>query len=175
MDILTEDNIMGENNQIVKSTEVIDKELEIEGNLGFSPDEEGYPIKGTDDKTEVKSKKEKHSKNEANDEKETDKEVLKKYDIKGKELSSPELPNQERTDERTYKENVKQSNEKDYSQNNETYDKNSDNFKIEDSVLNPETETQFQEPDPDDPKILNQNGKGVKGVNNKMKNKNQPL
>ena len=86
------------------------------------------------------------------------------------------LKNQEKTDEKTYKENVKQIPEKDYTQNNETYEKNIDKNKLpQDSKLNPETETMVKTPDPDEPKKNGQNGAVRNELSKRMKNKNQPL
>ena len=150
---------MDEINQNIKSSEDIDYELEIAGsNLGFSPDEEKY----TDSETEVED--------------EEDTEDLNNNDIKEKGLKSAGSKNQERTDERTYEENVKQIPEKDYTQNNETYEKHIDRNRLpKDSKLNPETETMVKTPDPDEPKKNGYNGAVRNDLSKRMKNKNQPL
>ncbi len=151
---------MEDNNQNTKSSEDIEYELEVSGNgENYTPDEEEFP--------------------ENNDEKETeneDEEETENEDV-GEDLNRSNIglhgsginANQEKTDEKTYKENVDQVLEKQYKQGNETYDKN---VLTEDSKLNPQTETQFQAPDPDEPKKIVQNSNSSK---KKMKNKNQPL
>ncbi|MEP7146980.1 MAG: hypothetical protein ABI792_08215, partial [bacterium] len=114
--------------------------------------------------------------NDEEDEIKQDKAADFKKNTKEKKGLQPDAKgNQEKTDEKTYSENIKHQNEKDYSQNNETYDKHNNINDIRDSKLNPETETQFQAPDPDEPKINNNKAENLRGSGNKMKNKNQPL
>ncbi|MEO8666011.1 MAG: hypothetical protein ABI462_10980 [Ignavibacteria bacterium] len=155
--------MMEGNNQNIKSSEDIDFELGVAGNsVNFSPDEENYPHNQTTSEAEEEEDQDVDDENEN----------LNEKTIGDKSSKSARFNNQDKTDEITYIENVKQIPEKDYTQNNETYEKNYDRNKLpSDSKLNPETETKVQSLDPDEPK----NGKANNGFSRKMKNKNQPL
>ncbi len=157
-----------DNNQHTKRAEILNNELESTSKLmSFTPDEEDYPVKDM-----LKALDE----DQEEDEMEQDNAAEFKKDTREKKgLQADAKGNQEQTDEKTYSENIKHQTDKDYSQNNETYDKNNNISGIQDSKLNPDTETQFQAPDPDEPKKSKQKAENLKGSGNKMKNKNQPL
>lgn len=163
-----------ENIQNIKSPEDIDNELEIAGNVAdFTPDEEEFPeivnnILSEEPEDEELQEGEKVSNKDKK---------LNKRRIGQKGYPTSGEINQEKTDEKTYKENVKHVTEKNYASSNETSEKKSDKDEIiQDSKLNPVTETQFQAPDPDEPKKNRKSGVDNKHeLSKKMRNKNQPL